>query len=93
MKERQSYGPAIAAAKAGFSTAAAYRFEKEQRLPSQKREVRERRRPDPLAEVWDGEIVAILEAAPGLRPVAIFEELRRRRPEIGAEVGSVRRFV
>ena len=86
MKERQSHGPAIAAAKAGFSTAAAYRFEKDQRLPSQKREARERRRPDPLAEVWDGEIVAILEAAPGLRPVAIFEELRRRHPEIGAEV-------
>ena len=86
MKERQSYGPAIAAAKAGFSIAAAYRFEKDRRLPSKKREPRDRRRPDPLADVWDGEIVAMLEAAPGLRPVAIFEELRRRHPEIGAKV-------
>ena len=86
MKERQSHGPAIAAAKAGFSTAAAYRFEKDQRLPSQKQEPRERRRPDPLARIWDREIVAMLEAAPGLRPVAIFEEVRRRHPEIGAEI-------
>jgi len=86
MKERQSYGPAIAAARAGFSTAAAYRFEKDRRLPSRKREPRDRRRPDPLAAVWDGEIVAMLEAAPGLRPVTIFEELRRRHPEIGANV-------
>jgi transposase InsO family protein len=82
MKERQTYGAAVAAAKAGFSTAAAYRFERDRRLPSQKQAPRSRRRPDPLADVWDGEILAMLEAAPGVRPVAIFEELRRRHPEI-----------
>ena len=86
MKERQSCSPSVAAAKAGFSTAAAYRFERDLRLPSQKRAPRSRRRPDPLAAVWDSEIVPMLEAAPGLRPVAIFEELRRRRPEIGPNV-------
>lgn len=48
--------------------------------------VRERRRPDPLAEVWDSEIVPILKAAPGLRPVAIFDEILRRHPELGAGV-------
>ena len=82
MKERQTYGAAVAAAKAGFSTAAAYRFEKDRRLPSQKQAPRSRRRPDPLVDVWDDEILAMLEAAPGVRPVAIFEELRRRHPEI-----------
>jgi hypothetical protein len=82
MKERQTHGAAVAAAKAGFSTAAAYRFEKDRRLPSQKQAPRGRRRPDPLADVWNGEILAMLEAAPGVRPVAIFEELRRRHPEI-----------
>jgi hypothetical protein len=56
------------------------------RLPSQKKEPRERRRPDPLADVWDDEVVAILKAAPGLRPIAIFEELIRRHPELGAGV-------
>ncbi len=82
MKSRQTHPPTVAAAKAGFSTATAYRIEADPRLPSQKRKPRERRRPDPLASVWDSEIVPILEAAPGVRAVAIFEELCRRRPEI-----------
>jgi hypothetical protein len=75
MKSRQTQPPAIAAAKAGFSTASAYRVEADPRLPSQKRKPRERRRPDPLAGVWESEIVPMLEAAPGLRAVAIFDEL------------------
>jgi transposase InsO family protein len=82
MKSRQNHGPAIAAAKAGFSTATAYRIESDPRLPSQKKKPRGRRRPDPLAGVWDNEIVPMLEAAPGVRPVAIFEELCRRHPGI-----------
>ena len=48
--------PAIAAAKAGFSSATAYRIEADPRLPSQKQKPRGRRRPDPLAGVWDSEI-------------------------------------
>src|SRR5437773_4160169 len=86
MKSRQSNLPAIAAAKAGFSTATAYRIEADPRLPSQKKEPRGRRRPDPLAGVWDSAIVPMLEAAPGLRAVAIFEEVCRRRPAIAAGV-------
>ena len=35
MKLRRNHSPAIAGAKAGFSTAAAYRFEKDPRLPSE----------------------------------------------------------
>ena len=84
MKSRQSNVPAIAAAKAGFSTATAYRIEADPWLPSQKKKPRGRRRPDPLAEVWDSEIVPMLEAAPGLRAVAIFEEICRRDPGIAA---------
>jgi hypothetical protein len=86
MKERQSHPPIVAAAKAGFSTATAYRFEKDRRMPSQKQTPRERRRPDPLAAIWDGEIVAMLKAAPSLRPIAIFEEVRRRHPELGDNI-------
>jgi hypothetical protein len=81
MRLRHIDAPAAAAAKAGFSTATAYRIEADPRLPSQKAKPRTRRRPDPLAGVWK-EIVAMLEAAPGLRAVAIFEELCRRHPEI-----------
>jgi transposase InsO family protein len=84
MNMRRNHSPAIAAAKAGFSTAAAYRFEKDPRLPSQKKPRRERRRPDPFAGVWDLEVVPMLRAAPGLRPIAVFQELRRRHPELGA---------
>ena len=86
MKFRQTDTAPIAAAKSGFSASSAYRFESDRRLPSQRQGVRERRRPDPLAEVWDSEIVPILKAAPGLRPVAIFEEILRRHPELGAGV-------
>ena len=86
MKSRQSHVPAIAAAKAGFSTATAYRIETDPRLPSQKQRPRGRRRPDPLAGVWDSEIVPMLEAAPGIRAVAIFEEICRRHPGVGPGV-------
>src|SRR3984885_9101848 len=80
MKSRQTNAPAIAAAKAGFSTASAYRIEAGPRLPSQKQKRRERRRPDPLAGVWEGEIVPMLQAAPGIWAVAIFEKICRRHP-------------
>jgi hypothetical protein len=86
MTLRQTHGPALAAAKAGFSTATAYRFEQDPRPPSQKRQPRTRRRPDPLEKVWETEIVGMLEAAPGLRPIAIYEELRRRYPETDPKV-------
>jgi transposase InsO family protein len=84
MNFRRIHSPAIAGAKAGFSTAAAYRFEKDLRLPTQKKAPRQRRRADPFADVWDNEVVPMLKAAPGLRPVAVFEELCRRHPALGA---------
>jgi hypothetical protein len=86
MKSRQTNGPAIAAAKAGFSTASAYRIEADPRLPLQKKAPRSRRRPDPLATVWESEIVPMLEAAPGLRAIAVFEEMCRRHPQFESGV-------
>jgi hypothetical protein len=86
MKSRHTNAPAIAAAKAGFSTATAYRIEVDPRLPSQKQNPRGRRRPDPLVGVWDGEIVPMLKAAAGIRAVAVFEEICRRHPEIATGV-------
>jgi hypothetical protein len=73
MTFRQTDGPAIAAAKASISTATAYRFEHDHRLPSSQKAVRVRRRPDPLADFFDAEVVPMLNAAPDLRAVAIFE--------------------
>ncbi len=54
MRSRHTDTPVAAAAKSGFSTATAYRIEADPRLPSQKKEPRGRRRPDPLAAVWEG---------------------------------------
>jgi hypothetical protein len=86
MRLRQTEPPVTAAAKAGFSTATAYRIEQDRRLPSQKQGPRERRRPDPLAAVWDSDVVPLLKSVAGLRPIAIFDEIRRRHPEIGAGI-------
>jgi hypothetical protein len=66
MKFQKPTPAAVAGAKPGFSPATA-----DPRLPSQRRTPRGRRRADPLADVWEPEVVAMLEAAPGLRPIAI----------------------
>ena len=82
MEHRTTHDATVAAAKSGFSRASGYRIEGDPRLPSQKKAPRERRRPDPLAAFWDDEIVPTLQAAPGIRAIAVLEELRRRHPEI-----------
>lgn len=86
MSLRSTHDVPVASAKAGFSTSSGYRLEGDPRLPSQKKEPRGRRRADPLAEVWDSEVLPMLKAAPGIRCVSVLEELRRRRPEIGPGV-------
>lgn len=86
MKFRHSDGVATAAARAGFSTATGYRVAGDPRLPSQKEAVRGRRRPDPLADIFDAEVVPLLREAPGLRAVAVFEEMLRRHPDLGTGV-------
>ena len=71
MKFRPSDGVATAAAKAGFSTATGYRIAHDPQLPSQKTSVRGRRRPDPLTDIFDAEVVPLLRAAPGLWSIAV----------------------
>ncbi len=65
MKFRLSEAPPLAAARAGFSTVTAYRIEQDPRPPSQKQPARGRRRPDSLAELFDAEVVPLLQSAPG----------------------------
>ncbi|MGY3502890.1 hypothetical protein ACVWYJ_003509 [Bradyrhizobium sp. USDA 4471] len=86
MKYRQTDSPPGAAAKASFSASTAYRIERDPRFPSQRKAPRGRRRPDPLSDVFETEIVPILKAAPGLRPVAVFEEMLRRHPDLGSGI-------
>ena len=69
-----THGRATAAAMAGFSPSTGARIEADPRLPSERAAPRGRRRPNPLASVWDSKIVPMLEAAPGLRPVTRLED-------------------
>jgi transposase InsO family protein len=82
MKSRLTEKKPAAAAQASMSLASAYRIENDTRLPSQKPLPRGRRRPDPLVNIFDPEIVPMLRSTPGLRPIAIFEEMQRRHPEL-----------
>ena len=82
MTFRQHHAVPIAAAKTGFSQSTAYRIEQDPRLPSTKKTSRGRRRPDPLDGLWDEEIVPMLEASPGLRAVAVFDEMQRRHTDL-----------
>lgn len=86
MTFRRNDSVPIAAAKASISTASGYRIERDPRLPSQKQTRRGRRRADPLAGIFDEEVIPMLKAEPGLRPVAIFHELMRRCPELDHSV-------
>lgn len=82
MTLRKTHSTAVAAAKTGISQASGYRIQNDPQLPSQKKKPRGRRRPDPLGDFFEAEVVPMLEASPGLRSVAIFEELLRRHPEL-----------
>src|SRR6478735_4051803 len=78
MNLRRTHTRETAAAKAGFSTSTGARLDADAQMPSQKRAPRGRRRPDPLMEYWDSEIVPMLQASPGLRPITLLLEMQRR---------------
>jgi hypothetical protein len=59
----------------------ARRIERRASLPSQRESRRWRTRTDPLAEVWESELMPLLRGAPGLTAVTLLEELQRRYPE------------
>jgi hypothetical protein len=86
MTYRQTLTAEAAAAKAGFSTATAYRIEGDPRLPSQKQVSRGRRRPDPLEPYWESEVVPMLRSAPGIRAIGVLDELRQRHAGLNPNV-------
>ena len=83
LSERQRTPTEVAAARAGFSRASGYRMAGERRAATKPRG---RRRPDPLASVWEAEVVPLLERCPGIRSVAVFRELLRRHPKLSPGV-------
>jgi len=78
---RGEYTQEAAAAKTGISVSSARRIETRGVLPSQREPRGWRTRPDPLGEVWDSEVIPLLERAPALMAVTVLEELQRRHPE------------
>jgi len=77
---RGEHSQEAAAAKTGISVASARRVEAMTVLPSQRPPRHWRTRADPLAAVWDTEVVPMLEGAPSLMAVTLLEELQRRHP-------------
>ena len=82
MKQKKIHPTDVAAAKAGFSRATGIRINRNPTFPSQKKTLRGRSRPDPLANIFEAEVVPILENSPGIRPVGVFRELLRRHPDL-----------
>ncbi|HEY2257034.1 MAG TPA: IS21 family transposase [Variovorax sp.] len=86
MHHRKTQTRQLAAARAGIGASTGARLDADPRLPSQRQTPRGRRRPDPLAAIWDAEIVPMLQSTPGLRPVAVFGEMLRRHPDLAPNV-------
>jgi transposase InsO family protein len=78
---RGEHSQEAAAAKTGISVASARRLESAVSLPSQRPPRHWRTRADPLTEVWNSEVVPMLEGAPSLMAVTLLEELQRRHPD------------
>lgn len=79
-QHRNHLSQVAAAAKAGISERSARRIEGSETLPSQEPARDWRTRKDPLAAVWDAEVVPLLQHDPLLNGVTLLEELQRRYP-------------
>jgi hypothetical protein len=77
---RTKHGQEVAAAKVGISVASARRIEGARALPSQRPPRSWRTRSDPFEEVWEAELVPLLEAQPRLTAMTLLEEVQRRYP-------------
>jgi transposase InsO family protein len=86
MSIRTTHDTTVASAKAGISRASGFRVDADPRLPSQKQKPRERRRPDPLAAIFEAEVVPILKASPGIRTIGVLAEMRRRHPDLNPNI-------
>lgn len=69
-----------AAARIGISVSSGHRLERRRQLPSQRGSRQWRTRIDPLVQVWEDEVVPLLQEAPTLMGVTVLEELQRRYP-------------
>jgi hypothetical protein len=78
--QRRTHTQAAAAAKAGMSERSARRIEPLESLPSQRPPRQWRTRLDPLAAIWETELLPLLQESPHLSAVTLRDELQRRHP-------------
>ena len=81
MKIRKNNTQQLAAAKSGISERSARRIENAVTLPSQNLRRYWRSRPDPFAEVWDTEVVPLLQRAPKLMAITLLRKLQDDHPD------------
>lgn len=81
-QDRNRMTQVAAAARAGISERSARRVEQSPALPSQRQPRSWRTRADPLGDVWEPEVVPLLQADAGLNAVTLLEELQRRHPGV-----------
>jgi hypothetical protein len=81
MKIRKNKSQGIAAAKAGISERSARRIESSVTLPTQNPRRYWRSRIDPFAEVWESEVVPLLQRAPRLMAITLLRKLQDDHPD------------
>ena len=79
-KRRAGSRQEVAAAAAGISVSSAHRIDSG-RLQPKAAKSRTRRRPDPLAEVWEPLLLPLLERHPALTPTTLLEHLQEQKPD------------
>jgi len=77
---KQGEAQASASARAGVSERTGRRIEAGQLNPLENKDRHWRTRKDPFAEVWDSEVVPLLEEQPRLNATTLFEDLQDRHP-------------
>jgi hypothetical protein len=81
MKIRKNKSQVLAAARTGISERSARRIESSVALPSQNRRRYWRSRIDPFAEVWESEVVPLLQHAPKLMAITLLRKLQDDHPD------------
>jgi len=77
---KQGESQAVASAKSGISERTGRRIETGEVRVQEPQQRHWRTRKDPFAEVWDSEIVLLLERQPALNATTLFEDLQDRHP-------------
>jgi hypothetical protein len=77
---KQGESQPVASAKAGLSERTGRRIESGELTPGAQKPRHWRTRKDPFSEVWESEVVPLLEKQPALSATTLFEDLQERHP-------------